>query len=99
MSAYLGTEPVFILEGSNGSCELWTDELGYQLFFEGPGSYKPEVISQYANRINAVEDAFEDAKRFTGLEDWKMTLEDISLHQALDDILEWDNMVEYLRSM
>ena len=73
-AAYLGTAPIFILEGPYGSCELWSDELGYLLYFEPSDAdeYKahpPIQVGKYANRSNVIEDAFEDAK-FIGTRDY-----------------------------
>lgn len=70
-----GLECIFILEGPEGSAELWEDEFGYQLYFESPFS-RPEFYSQYEFDDFAIDDAFEDAKVAVGLEGWNSMLED-----------------------
>lgn len=67
--------PVFSLEGPLGTAQLFRDDLGFRLYFEGPDSYKAEAVRTYATRVGIVGDAFEDAKEFVGLEGWDMNWE------------------------
>jgi hypothetical protein len=90
--AFLGLEPIFTLDGPNGSCSLWADKLGYQLFYEGEDSYKPEVLSKYMSRVNVFHDAFHDAKHFTGLDDWNMTWFD-------DDLMVWEDFIKHIEKI
>ena len=90
-NAYLGLEPIFVLETDLGRCELWSDELGYTLYVEWAVSYKPQVAYTYANRANAIDDAFQDAKNLLLLEEWKIDWYSICANETIDDWDEWND--------
>jgi hypothetical protein len=69
----IATEAIFTLEGPLGTAQLFDDGLGYTLFFEDIVTARTISYCRYAYRADSIHDAFNDAKRAVGLEDWAMT--------------------------
>lgn len=91
------TNPIFTLEGPEAFCELYESDMGYQLYYEHAHSLDaPIPVGIFPHSKDAIDDAFDCAKVYCGLADWRMDWWSIELNELINDWDEWNALLDRL---